>query len=163
MKKLFFVFICTMMIVASCKTFKVLPSSTHSEIDSIYTTKQIKVIDTLKVLRQADTAKFKIAPHEISVKPMVVKSKHATLKLSRKNGKIQAICIADELREIIELQKEIINTYKHKETTIKQNTIIQESKPFLEKLYNQFSPVLLVLVIIGLFKIFANYERTSKG
>ena len=126
-----------MMSVASCKTFKVLPSSNTTKTDSTFTTKTRKDIDTLQVVREADSAKVSADPNKLTSTPKVVKSKHATVSLSKINGKIKADCKCDGLEEMVKLQWEIIETYREINKSTENNTVIQESwwmgwlKPFL--------------------------------
>lgn len=126
-----------MMIAVSCRTVRILPSSSTKQHEKITTTKTLKEIDALKVVRKADTAKISARVTDLSEKPMVLKSKHATIKLRKVAGKIHAECISDELRELIKLQKEIINTYKEMLTQTATNTVVettkipQWAKPFL--------------------------------
>lgn len=138
-----------MLIATSCRTVKVLPSTNTAEKEKVEVTKELKVIDTLKVIRPSDTAKIAVKLEKLTATPITIRSNHATLRLKKNNGKIEAECIADELKEIIELQKEIINTYREVEKTKENHTVVQTSvipdwaKPLL---YVGFGMVLIIIV-----------------
>lgn len=110
------------LILTSCKSQKLIgqTSNTRTTVkDSTFT--EYKKVDSLAVLRKADSAKISIPIHRITTKPQIVKSKHSTVKLFKKNGNIEAECICEEYKKIIELQKEVI-TQLREINTLKENT-----------------------------------------
>lgn len=149
MKNILFAIFFAMLIAASCRTVKVLPSTNTEEKEKVEVIKELKVIDSLKVIRPSDTAKVAVSLENLTTKPITIRSKHTTLRLKKANGKIEAECVADEYKEIIELQKEIINTYREKEKTTKNHTVVQSSvipewmKPVL---YVGFGVLLIIIV-----------------
>ncbi|MGY6649109.1 hypothetical protein [Wenyingzhuangia sp. IMCC45574] len=125
-----------LLIVAACKPLKIMPFQERvvKIKDTVYST--FKVIDTLKVIRNSDTTRVELPVHKVTSKPIVKKSKHATLKIQKVDGQLKIECIADELREVIEIQKETINHYRelyekeHEKTVVEQTKIPSWVKPF---------------------------------
>lgn len=110
------------LILTSCKSQKLIgqtSKTTTTVKDSTYT--EYKKVDSLAVLRKADSVKISIPINKITEKPKTVKSKHSTIKISRKGEHIKAECICEEYKKVIELQKEVI-TQLREINTLKENT-----------------------------------------
>lgn len=146
---MFLMLIITTMIT-SCRTIK--PTSTSKLTTTIKDsiTSQVKTIDTLVVLRKADTLKLKATIDKLTEEAIIKKSKFAKLTIKRVGNTIQAECITDELKELIELQREIINHYKEINTQ-KEDTIIIPKRyiPKMIKVLAWIGGVILLLIVIG--------------
>lgn len=137
----------------ACKTIKIEPKN-HREIkvkDTVFTT--LKVVDTLRVLRETDTARIQLPVHKVTSKPIVKKSKHATLKIQKVGGQLQIECVADELREIIEIQKETISHYRELYEKEEERVVVKQSKiPVWVQPFLWIGVGALVVVILKLIK-----------
>lgn len=159
-KMLFFVFV-IFMSVASCRSIKVLPSSKTNTTERTVTKTRTETIDTLQVVREADTAKVAVKVTKLTDKPVKVKSKHATVTVRKVNGQVEADCKCDGLEAQIELLKEIIETYKETETNTENNTVVRESwwVPWLKP----FTPFVVIGIILFLYKKgFFNFKKNEQ-
>ncbi|SNR16528.1 hypothetical protein [Tenacibaculum jejuense] len=129
--KLLSYFIFLSLLSNSCKSFKKLPATqkTIKIKDSIH--RESHTIDTIVIARKADTVKLKETINKLTKEAIVKRSKHTQLSIKRVGNTIEAECIADELKELLALQKEIIRHYKeinqhHQETIIIPEKYIPE-------------------------------------
>ncbi|WP_299627737.1 hypothetical protein [uncultured Tenacibaculum sp.] len=111
----------------ACQSFKKLPKteSTVKIKDSIF--KEHRTIDTIVIARKADTVKLKETIDKLTEAAIVKRSNYTRLSIKRVGNTIEAECIAEELKELIELQKEIIKHYKEINQQ-KQETIVIPQK-----------------------------------
>lgn len=145
-----------LVLMTSCKSVRPLPTQKLITTikDSITTERQ--TIDTLVIAREADTVKLKETIDKLTEAAIIKRSKHARLSIRRVGNTIEAECHTDELKQVLELQKEIINHYKEI-TTQKEDTIIIPQKyiPTLLKPLIWIGGITLVLVLGGVaFKLF---------
>lgn len=115
--------------------------------------RKLQVVDTLEVLRQADTAKINTLIHQLSEKPLIQRSKFATVKLSKVGNQIQAECITDEYKKLLQLQQELIYHYQ-KVNHEQQHTITIEKRyiPKIVKWLAWLGGILIVSVAIRIVK-----------
>lgn len=136
MKNLTFLVLITLILV-SCRSPK--PILTKSETtktikDSTYTT--LTVVDTLQVLRPADTAKISRLLKELTSQPTLIKSNQATVSLRKVGDQIEATCVCDELKEAVKIYKQTIVTQTQIITEQKETiTILQNQMNFFQKLF----------------------------
>ena len=145
--------------IASCKS-KLQPIKTITEMvkDSIST--KLITVDTLQVLRASDTVKINTLISKLSEVPIIQKSKHTQVSLRKVGNTIEAECIADELRAIIELQKEMITHYK--EVNRQQTETIVEYKkfvPFFTKALAWIGGIVVLTLIVVIAITIFNSKR----
>lgn len=110
----------------SCKTIDVKPSLKETTTVNSSIKKELKTIDSLVIVRKSDTVKLKEQIEKLTQKPIIKRSNNAKLSIRRIGNTIEAVCIADELKELIQLQKEIINHYKEINTNKQESIIIPQ-------------------------------------
>lgn len=151
MKKLLALTILVLMLF-SCKTKQLPPTVEHlrTEKDSTYVT--LKVVDTIQVVRSADTARLSKPIQELTEIPTQIKSKHATVSISKIGNQIQAECYCDQLEAAVKLYKETITKQKQIIDQQKQTiTLIQKEIPALLKPFLWIG----IAVVIGILLIIA--------
>lgn len=124
----------------SCKTTQ-LPLQTTKETiikDTTFTVR--KVIDTVQVLRPADTAKISLLISKLSAKPTVVQSKIAKLTLRKVGNTIQGDCECPELKEAVQI---------YKETTTRQREIITQQQEIITLIKKEIPALLKPLIWLG--------------
>lgn len=134
------------LLMFACKTRQTIPSReiSHQVKDSTFTT--LTVVDTLQVLRPSDTARISALINKLSEKPLYLKSKQATIKLSKTKDTIQAECICDELKQAVKI---------YKETITKQREIIDQQKETIQVVTNQLNFFQKVFFWIGIIVVVA--------
>lgn len=140
MKKLLALTILLLMLF-SCKTKQLPPTVEHlrTEKDSTYVT--LKVIDTIQVLRPADTARLSKLIQELSEIPTQIKSKHATISVQKIGNQIQAECYCDQLEAAVKI---------YKETITRQTQIIDQQKQTITLIQNKIPALLKPFLWIGI-------------
>ena len=155
----FYFFLLVIVSISSCRSIKITPkvSSVRSVKDSI--SKQVNTVDTLVVVRKSDTVKLKQTIDKLTSKAIVKRSNYASLSIKKVGNTIEAECIADELKELIELQREIIKHYKEINEQ-QQETIIVPQKyiPALLKPLIWIGGIVLALFIGGLAMRFLKFK-----
>ncbi|WP_442265881.1 hypothetical protein ACSIGC_16530 [Tenacibaculum sp. ZS6-P6] len=138
------------LLINSCRSFKKLPATqnTIKIKDSIY--KESHTIDTIVIARKADTVKLRETINKLTEEAIVKRSNYTKLSIKRVGNTIEAECIADELKELLELQKEIIKHYKEINQQ-KQETIVIPQKyiPELLKPLIWIGGIVLILFLGG--------------
>lgn len=139
-----------------CKSPQILPSKEQQTTvkDSTFVTR--KVVDTMEVLRPADTASIRMLLSKLTSKPTVVTSKQATVSLRKVGNEIQADCECTELKEAIKIYKETIHYQKQIITELREtNTVIQNEMNFLQKLFFYIGLAVAGFFLISVFVRFA--------
>lgn len=131
--------------VVSCKTTQIPLQTTKETIikDTTFTVR--KVIDTVQVLRPADTAKISLLINKLSEKPTVVQSKTARLTLRKIGNTIKGDCECPELKEAVQI---------YKETTTQQRQIITQQKELIMQVRKEIPELLKPLVWLGGITVF---------
>lgn len=137
--------------MVSCFSSKPTATSKQTKTVKDSVTVQKQTIDSLLVARKADTVKLQTTIDKLTQKPIVKRSNYTRLKLRKVGNTIEAECIADELKQLIALQKEIISHYKEISLE-KQDTIIipQRYIPALLKPLIWIGGITLAVIIGGL-------------
>ena len=147
----FYFFLLVIVLIASCRSIKITPkvSNFTSVKDSI--SKQVNIVDTLVIVRKSDTVKLKQTIDKLTSNAIVKRSNYASLSIKKVGNTIEAECIADELKELLEIQREIIKHYKEINQQ-QQETIVVPQKyiPELLKPLIWIGGIVLTLVIGGL-------------
>jgi len=149
-QKLIFIVLLILIVSTSCKTAKLTTSKTTTTVkDSIST--QLQTVDSLLVVRKADTIALKMRIDKLTEKAIIKKSKYARLSIKRVGNTITAECIADELKELIELQREIINHYRETRTQTEDTIIIPKRYiPKIVKILAWIGGISFLLILIGI-------------
>lgn len=140
MKLKLFLVLALLLNLISCKS-TVLPTQlkqTKTIKDSTFTTQ--RVIDTMMVIRPADTAKISLLISKLSAKPTIVKSKQAKLTLRKIGNTIQGDCECLELREAVKI---------YKETTTHQREIITQQQEIITLIRKEIPAILKPLIWVG--------------
>lgn len=141
----------TMLLVISCKSTKPLTQQFTTVVkDSIF--KKVITVDTLKILRKADTAQLQVPIHQLQQTPIVQQSKTARLTLAKQNGQILAKCECPELKAALEIQKEVITHYK--ELNQSQKELLIQREKYIPKLVKWLAIVGGISIALILFKVF---------
>jgi len=154
---LFFMLLSFLMLFCSACNPKIRPTThaTKIEKDSVFTTVNYKYKDTIITI-PGDKIEVKIPTYSITETPTIIQTKNGlSLQLQRINDSILANCNQEDKIQIIQLQNQIIETYKSKITQLEQTHIIKEKyTPKLTKILAWIGGVaILTSLLFGIFRI----------
>ena len=128
MKKYLFCFF-FLLVLCSCRSVKLQPLRTQTQTtvkDSTATRTEVQ--DTLLVVKPKEVAKLSALLNKLGQQPIQQTTGGATFTQHRTAYEIQAECECAELKQAVQLYKEIIEFYRHKDTVTKEETTIVETK-----------------------------------
>ena len=150
--------------MSACKSRQVLPK----QIDTKTTIKEstmskLEVIDTLQVLRPADTARISRLIKELTEIPSVIKSKQSTVSIRRVGDQIEATCVCEELKQAVKIYKETVTLQKEiiteKTETI---TILQNQMNWFQKAFFYLGIGVAVFAGVMIYKQFTLSSAIKK-